>query len=305
MSVWQRLNPQLLHYFLAVSRTGSLSAAARQLHCVPSNVSARLRQLEQQLGTPLFQRQARQLGLTLAGERLLPHAQQLEQLCQRAWHSVHQDVWAGTLRLGSMETCAAVRLPELLADFHRHAPQISLNLITGTSRWLLGEVLEERLDAALIGGPYEHPQLCVEVIWRERLELVIPKGYRLEQVLATPLTLLGFPAGCHYRERLERWAERQAAPVAVRQSYGSVETIFASVAAGMGVGLLPASLKERHPRSALVDWLPIDRDLAQTPTLLVHRKDLPPNPALEPLLSLLRQQVLNTDGSPFLHTDTE
>lgn len=291
MSVWQRLNPQLLHYFLAVSRTGSLSAAARQLHCVPSNVSARLRQLEQQLGTPLFQRHARQLDLTLAGERLLPHAQQLEQLCQRAWHSVHQDIWAGALRLGSMETCAAVRLPELLADFHRHAPQVSLNLITGTSRWLLGEVLDGRLDAALIGGPYEHPQLCMEVIWHEQLQLALPKGYSLEHLLAAPLTLLGFPAGCHYRERLERWAERQAASVAVRQSYGSVETIFASIAAGMGVGLLPASLKQRHPRAALVDWLPIDQDLAQSPTLLVRRTDQPINPALEPLLNLLRQET--------------
>jgi len=293
MSAWQRLNPQLLQYFLAISRAGSLSAAARHLHCVPSNVSARLRQLESQLGMPLFQRDTRQLSLTLAGERLLPHAQQLERLCQTAWCSVQEDVWAGELRLGSMETCAAVRLPELLATFHRHAPRVSLSLLTGTSRWLLDEVLAGRLDAALIGGPHEHPQLHTEVIWQEELQLALSLGQKPEQLNRTPLTLLGFPAGCHYRERLDRWADRHAIQVAARQSYGSVETIFGGIAAGMGIGLLPRSLLEQqHPRAALVSWHAIDSDLARAPTLLVRRHDAAPHPALEPLLDLLRADAL-------------
>ena len=80
MDAWQRLNPQLLRYFLAVAREGSLSAAGVRLHCVPSNVSARLRQLEQQLDIRLFQRQGQRLRVTAAGERLLPHAEHLEQL---------------------------------------------------------------------------------------------------------------------------------------------------------------------------------------------------------------------------------
>lgn len=292
MSAWQRLNPQLLHYFLAISRTGSLSAAARQLHCVPSNVSARLQQLEQQLGVILFQRQPRQLNLTAAGERLLPHAQQLEQLCQNAWMAAQEDVWAGEVRLGSMETCAAVRLPEILADFHRQTPHVSLNLLTGTSRWLKDEVLAGRLDAALIGGPYEHPELHAEPIWYEELQLASPPGQKLEQLIHSPLTLLGFPAGCHYRERLDRWAERHAIRVAARQSYGAVETIFGSIAAGMGVGLLPRSLMElRHPRAALVHWQRIDPDLAYAPTLLIRRRDAQLPPTLERLINLLRLET--------------
>ena len=95
MATWGRLNPYLLRHFLAISRAGSLSGAAKSLHCVPSNVSARLRQLEEQLGGSLFRRQAQRLSLTPAGERLLPHAEQLEQLCRQVWSCVHEAPWSG------------------------------------------------------------------------------------------------------------------------------------------------------------------------------------------------------------------
>ncbi|WP_339458849.1 LysR substrate-binding domain-containing protein [Pseudomonas sp. EA_105y_Pfl2_R69] len=293
MSPWERLNPQLLRHFLALSRAGSLSAAAAQLHCVPSNVSARLRQLETQLGAVLFQRQAQRLRLTPAGERLLPHAEQLEQLCQQAWRCVQEDVWAGELRLGSMETTAAVRLPEVLAAFHRDAPRVDVSLLTGTSRHLVEQVLAGHLDAALIGGPFEHPLLDAEVIWREELMLVMPAS-SAETLLQGPVTLLGFPNGCHYRERLERWSERHALQVATRQSYGSIDAILGGIAAGMGIGLLPRSLLQLHPRGRLVSTRAIEADLATAPTLLVRRGDAPAHPALEHLLELLRVQPLQS-----------
>ncbi|QLF93306.1 LysR family transcriptional regulator [Pseudomonas sp. ABC1] len=288
MSAWERLNPQLLRHFLAISRCGSLTSAADQLHCVPSNVSARLRQLEGQLGARLFQRQAQRLRLTPAGERLLPYAEQLDRLCQQAWRSVQDDLWSGTLRLGAMETCAAVRLPEVLATFHRDAPRVQMHLETGTSSDLLEDVLAGRLDAALIGGPYQHPALRTEAIWPERLALVLALGVQPKQALAKPVTLIGFPGGCHYQQRLERWSEAQQLRVVARQSYGSLDAIFASVAAGMGIGMLPLFLRHSHPRGALVEWQELPVELADAPTLLVRRQDAVEHPALEHLLELLR-----------------
>lgn len=287
MATWERLNPYLLRHFLAISRAGSLSGAAKSLHCVPSNVSARLRQLEEQLGVSLFRRQAQRLSLTPAGERLLPHAEQLEQLCRQVWSCVHEDPWSGELRLGSMETTAAVRLPEVLAAFHREAPRVSLSLLTGASRQLIDEVLAGRLDAALIGGPYSHSQLVGEEVWREELVLVLPARAQLDMLAQSPVTLLGFPSGCHYRERLERWSERQSLQIAARQSYGSIDAILGGIAAGMGIGLLPRSLLQSHARGQLVAWQPIDAELAAAPTLLVRRRDAAPHPALERLRELL------------------
>lgn len=288
MGAWQRLNPQLFKFFLAVAREGSLSAAGARLSCVPSNVSARLRLLEQQLDTRLFQRQGQRLRLTPAGERLLPHAEQLEQLCQAAWRSVQEDVWTGGLRLGSMETTAAVRLPEVLAAFHRRAPKVNLQLSTGPSRRLVEDVLAGELDAGLIGGPFEHAQLDCLPIWQEELMLVLPLGHEAERLAQSPQTLLGFPQGCHYRERLERWATSRGLQVAARQSYGSIDAIFAGIAAGMGVGLLPRSLLERHPRGHLVQYQPIAAELGATTTLLVRRRDAGEHPPLALLLELMR-----------------
>lgn len=283
MSAWERLNPALFKHFLAISRAGSLSGAAKTLHCVPSNVSARLRQLESQLGVALFRREAQRLILTPAGIRLLPHAEQFEQVCRQAWHSVQADPWSGELRLGSMETTAAVRLPDVLAAFHREAPRVSLSLVTGPSQYLIQEVLAGRLDAALIGGPYSHAQLIGEEIWQEELVVALPAGASLAHLTQSPVTLLGFPNGCHYRERLERWSARQSLQIAAQQSYGSIEAILGGIAAGMGIGLLPRSLLQTHPRGRLVDWQPIEAELAQAPTLLIRRHDQAPSPLLERL----------------------
>lgn len=187
-----------------------------------------------------------------------------------------------------METCAAVRLPEVLATFHRDAPRVQLHLETGTSSDLLEDVLLGRLDAALIGGPYQHPALRTEAIWPERLGLVLALGVQPEQALARPVTLIGFPGGCHYQQRLERWSEAQKLRVVARQSYGSLDAIFASIAAGMGIGMLPLFLRQSHPRGALVEWQELPAELADAPTLLVRRQDAVEHPALEHLLELLR-----------------
>jgi DNA-binding transcriptional LysR family regulator len=290
MGAWQRLNPQLLRYFLAIAREGSLSAAGLYLSCVPSNVSARLRQLEQQLDARLFMRQGQRLRLTPAGERLLPHAEHLEQLCRTAWRSVQEDIWSGDLRLGAMETTAAVRLPELLAAFHQRAPRVNLQLSTGPSRRLIEGVLAGELDAGLVGGPFEHAQLECTPLWQEELMLVLPPAQDAAGLEGRAQTLLGFPEGCHYRERLERWAVSRGLQVAARQSYGSIDAIFAGIAAGMGIGLLPRSLLESHPRLHLVQYQPIAPELGATTTLLVRRRDAGEHPSLALLLELIRAQ---------------
>ena len=281
-------NPQLLRYFHAVASLGSLSAAARHLHCVPSNVSARLRQLEDQLGSVLLERKGPQIGLTAAGQRLLPHARQMESLCAAAWHSVHLDTLQGSLRLGSMETTAAIRLPEVLARFHQHAPRVSLELVTGTSAALIQRVLDHELDAALVAGPVDEPALFADEVWCEELRLVCAPGESLPAP-GSAVTLIAFPEGCHYRARLRLWAQQQGLEVRAQQSYGSVEAILGCVAAGLGVGVLTASLLANHPRGAQVASFPLPAELAFSPTMLIRRRQLEAHPVLDAWRELLLQ----------------
>lgn len=281
-----RFNPQLLRYFHAVAEHGSLSAASRHLNCVPSNVSARLRQLEDQLGSVLLERNGPQFRLTAAGERLLPHARQLDTLCTAAWQSVHLDTLQGRLRLGSMETTAAMRLPDVLARFHRHAPRVGVELETGTSSALIERVLGHELDAALVAGPLEHPRLVADEVWREELRLVLPPGTALP-ARGGEVSLIVFPEGCHYRARLFNWVQEAGLALRGLQSYASVEAILGCVAAGLGIGVLPASLLEGHPRGRQVDSHPLPVHLAVSPTVLIRRRVAEPHPALDAWIEVL------------------
>src|ERR1700733_11250073 len=111
-----------LTIFRTVVRENSMTRAAAKLHRVQSNVTARIKQLEEQLGTDLFIRDGRRLVLTPAGETLLPYAERLLALAEEARHAVRENRPSGRLRLGTMESVAATRMPSLLASYHQQWP---------------------------------------------------------------------------------------------------------------------------------------------------------------------------------------
>src|ERR1700737_1664123 len=117
--------------FSAVARTGGITRAAEDLNTEQSNVTQRVKALEAEIGTALFERHSRGMTLTGAGRRLLPYAQRMAALSREAVLAARDDGEpAGPLAIGSMETTAAVRLPSLLAEFHRHFPAGRLTLRT-------------------------------------------------------------------------------------------------------------------------------------------------------------------------------
>ncbi len=107
-----------LRIFEAVARLGGMTRAAAELHTVQSNVTARIRALEDGLGTPLFERSSRGVALTAAGRRLLPYAVRVRHLLEDARQAVEDEgTPAGPLTLGSLETTAALRLSPLLSTY--------------------------------------------------------------------------------------------------------------------------------------------------------------------------------------------
>jgi len=130
-----------------------VTRAAAKLNRVQSNVTTRIKQLEEQLGTELFIRDGRRLVLTPAGETLLPYAERLLALADEARNAVRENRPSGRLRLGTMESVAASRLPGLLARYHQRWPDVALELETGTTGRLIERVREFEVDAALIATP--------------------------------------------------------------------------------------------------------------------------------------------------------
>src|ERR1700757_3287389 len=165
--------------FSAVARNGGITRAAEELNTVQSNVTQRVKALEAEIGTALFERHSRGMTLTGAGRRLLPYAQRMAALSREAVLAARDDgVPKGPLAIGSMETTAAVRLPPLLSRFHKIFPAVPLTLPTGPTVALVNAVLDGSLDGAFVSGPIDHPDLVAEPAFKEELVLVTARRWR-------------------------------------------------------------------------------------------------------------------------------
>ena len=267
-----------LAIFRAVVRENGVTRAAAKLNRVQSNVTTRIKQLEEQLGTDLFIRDGRRLVLTPAGETLLPYAERLLALADEARHAVREDRPSGRLRLGAMESVAAARLPGVLAQYHQQWPDVALELETGTTDKLIERVREFEVDAALIATPLDIVGAFGDLfetvpVFREELVMLTPRGHRpIKEVRDIALsTLIAFEHGCAYRSYIEKWyVEHGVRPARVLE-LGSYHAIVACVAAGAGVAVAPRSVMNMQTDTSniAVHELP---DVAPIETLLVWRR---------------------------------
>lgn len=235
-----------LEIFRTVVAEGGVTRAAERLNRVQSNVTTRIKQLEESIGVPLFVRDRRRLVLTAAGEALLDYAERILDLVQEARQVVSPQSPRGRLRIGSMESAAASRLPGPLAEFHQRWPEVRLELSTGPTDMLIAGVRACKLDAALVSGPVDDPAFVNMPLYKEELLLVTPRSHpRVRSPEDVRLdTLIVFEQGCAYRRRAEHWFARQGkGGVPVRTlELASYHAILACVAAGAGVAVVPRSV---------------------------------------------------------------
>lgn len=118
------LESQELRFFEAVARLGDMNWVAEELNTVQSNVSTRIRALEEELGTALFQRHSKGVTLTGVGQHLLPFAVQLQHLSSDAERAVTADGEPqGLLLADGLETTAAIRLSRVLSIYASRYPK--------------------------------------------------------------------------------------------------------------------------------------------------------------------------------------
>ena len=267
-----------LQTFAAVARTGGITRAAEELNTVQSNVTQRVKALEAEIGTALFERHSRRMTLTGAGKRLLPYAQRMAALSHEALLAARDDGEPkGPLAIGSMETTAAVRLPPLLADFHRRFPAVRLSLRTAPTADLVTGVLEGSLDGAFVAGPITHADLIATSAFREELVLVSARRWgSLGELRAgmpeTGPTALVFRTGCTYRHRLEQIFVEFGWPSATRFELGTLDGMIGCVAADMGVTLLPRAVVERSAMNGSIAIHALSPAQARVETLFIHRR---------------------------------
>jgi len=262
-----------LNVFRTVVSAGGVTRAADKLHRVQSNVTTRVRKLEEELGVELFVREGRRLQLSPAGNVLLGYADRLLALASEAREALHESGSRGVLRLGSMESTAAARLPRPLALLAKRCPAITVELRTGAPRELVPRVIAGDLEAALVAEPVDDERLASQVAWVEDYVIVAGPGHPL---IRTPkdvhgATLLVFEHGCPHRMRLEAWFAEHNVQVERVIEMSSYHAILGCAVAGMGIALLPKIVLDTFTERARLSLYPMTGRYKTARTLLVWR----------------------------------
>ncbi len=240
----RNLDLDALQIFKTVADQGGVARAAAHLNRVQSNVSTRLKQLETSLGTPLFRRQNRRLVLSDQGRVLLSYADRLLRLSDEAQSAVREGALQGVLRIGTMESTAAARLPPILAAYHEAWPKVRIELVTGTSGALAAKVRNYEIEAAFVAQPFPADGLAAMDAFKEELALISPLAWAPIGSAKDLVnrSVIAFAAGCSYRRILESWLNQEGIAPDKVMEFASYHAIVACVAAGTGVAIVPRSV---------------------------------------------------------------
>ena len=280
-----------LKVFEAVARLGGMNRAAGELHTVQSNVTTRIRHLEEDLGAPLFERHSRGVTLTGAGRRLLPYAKRIAHVFRDARRVVQDEgTPRGELTVGSLETTVALHLSPILARYAADFPEVDLILRTGTTAELIDSVLAYQLEGAFVCGPLQHRDLETEVVFQEELVVATAPGVaKLSEIGAqADLKIVVLRAGCSYRQRLEQALARRGI-VGLRQlEFGTVEAIVGCVAGGLGVTLMPRGIMAPAAHQGQVALHALPAGEAWVDTLFIRHRQMYASSALSAFLASAR-----------------
>lgn len=289
-----------LRYFSAVADALHFGRAARRLHVSQPTLSQQIRQLEEELGAPLFERARSGIRLTQAGELFRMYASRaLEDVdAGRVAVGALRGLTTGVLRVGYPPSMRGVVVPALAAVLRRH-PGLTLSAEEAVVRRLERRLEAGKLEVALAYAPARSPDLDAEPLFDSRLALVVARGHPLSgaesvgarQLASEPFALLSH--GLRVRARVDAWfaALRLAPHIALESN--AVATVLAMVRAGLAVTVLP------EPRLADAERLLVKR-LSPAPrselAALLWRKGAPRSAAAEQFATEVRGQV-KRDGA--------
>ncbi|WP_199415188.1 LysR family transcriptional regulator [Chitinophaga silvisoli] len=270
------INLNDLKLFEAVAQYGSFTKAAEAMFTVQSNVTARIRNLEEEFGNTLFTRTSRKVELTPAGETFLTYSRQIGKLLDKAREALDPDGdVTGHLEIGCIETTMALSAPSIIKRFSALYPKIDLVFKSAMVNALIADVVEQRLDAAFVSGPVSVNGLKQVKLKEEQLVLIASSDVKqLNDILTMEqIRLIVFDQGCIFRARLEAWLSGKGIVQYQSTTLNSIEGIINFVEAGLGISILPKDVIDRYYSKRAIHYFPLNKELATMVTLLIYRED--------------------------------
>ena len=261
------MDSSLLKVFVEVARENSITKAANKLNFAQSNVTSRIKQLEKSLGFALFHRVPKGVILSKEGEKLYPYAVEIVKKVELATFSMKNINKQEHLIIGSTESNATTRIVPFLVQLHSDFPNMSLELITNTTREITKELLDYKVDIAFISGVPKHNDLIVLNKVDEDIVIVEPL------IGNAPNVFLSFKNGCAYNEFGQNYLKNSSNEDFKTLEFGNYEIILGCVKAAMGKSLLPLSIVKKHNYENDLKITILPKELVDMPTCLVCRKD--------------------------------
>jgi DNA-binding transcriptional LysR family regulator len=256
-----------LEVFLAIAHAQSFSRAAERIHLSQPTLSEHMKELEEELGVPLFIRHSRSVSLTEAGRVFEDYATRVVATLAAGRHAIAEldGLRRGSIVVGASTTPGTYVLPARIAKFREQYPGITVALRIANSRAVEERVRDGEVDLAVIGGHVLGPsERCIAAGIVDELQLIVPPDYPVKDGVLSPARLA--------RERLlireEGSATRQATERALREAgvalrpameLDHTETIKRAVMAGLGVAFVSRYAVEEEVRSGRLRALPVRR----------------------------------------------
>lgn len=247
-----------LRYFEALARHGHFGRAAEACAISQPALSMQIREMEERLGTALFERGARQVRLTSFAEGFAPRARavlraldELEDLARASSAEL-----LGRLSIGVIPTIAPYLLPTIIRDLKRMNADLDLNVRETVTPNLIRELAEGRLDTAIVALPISEPSLTEVALFSENFVLVRPAADAGKPVpdreMLREMRLLLLEEGHCFRDQALSFCNRQSGPPRALLDASSLSTLVQMVGAGIGVTLIPEMAVAVEVRSAPV-----------------------------------------------------
>jgi DNA-binding transcriptional LysR family regulator len=268
--------------FLEVARLGNVSRAAEALYVTQPSLTARLKNLEAELGEQLFLRTGRGLKLTEAGRAFLPHAERALRSLREGEAAVTelQRGEAGPLVVGAVPSVSTYVLPKLLRRFRTLAPGVRLAVRTGHSEEVLAMVLAEDVHVGLVRALHHGSEVESVPVYEDHLVLVVPPGHRLaggagirlEDLDTEPLIL--FDRTSSYHELTNALFREAGVLPSTVMELDNIESAKQMVAHGLGVALLPnIAITGEVAAGTLAEVPVIGRSRVQRQIVAIRRHD--------------------------------
>ncbi|MGJ8515761.1 LysR family transcriptional regulator [Carnimonas bestiolae] len=240
--------------FQAVAQSGSVTAAAQQLHRAPSSITTRIHQLEEEFDQQLFLRIKNRLVISSAGRRLLQYTDQLLPLFDRAQRAMKEYNRGHHLSLGALDVSLETYLPQAIGSVRERISEARIYVRQAPSEVLSDELLNGTLDAVLNDGPVDAPGIGNEYVFSEQLVLVTDKDHPkvTSSMDLEGVDIYGFQKNCSYRLRFDQWLQQGglSSPNVIEME--SYEVMLACISGGSGAAWVPAAYLDRVHHSSSV-----------------------------------------------------